>query len=191
MRNPNCRVPKNWCAGSRLGFAPTHSNLHERRLPPREVRSRATPCTKVLAAAFARRLLAAGSCDALGGCWTRLSVRRGLTCEECSGVRAPCFQHAVITVVIARECCLSRLTRPSTSRASSPRTPMTSRAIRLLAQHKKYLIRDTSSSGSFSAVSTPTFAGKNSFFSIFEIYKMCIVLHHSNLSNLANFLQHL
>ena len=48
-----------------------------------------------------------------------------------------------------------------------------------------YLIRHTSSSGSFSAVSTPIFAGKKLFFSIFEIYKMCIVLHLSNLSKLA------
>ena len=58
------------------------------------------------------------------------------------------------------------------------------------AGHKKYKHVHTCTSGSFSAISTPIFATKYSFFSIFETYKMCILLHRSNLSNLAMFRQH-
>ena len=42
---------------------------------------------------------------------------------------------------------------------------------------------------SFSAVSKPLFASKYSFSAFFEIYKMCILLHRSNLSDLTKFRQ--
>ena len=50
-------------------------------------------------------------------------------------------------------------------------------------------LHHTSMSGSFAAVSTPIFASIYSFLAFFDIYKMCILLHRSNLRILPSVLQ--